>query len=159
MHVLVDRRALTECSDLSPPICFGNSAGCQGSHDGNVPVMAARRRVKRPDIGREHCPSLHPRTVWACVCGVGDGREVVSDVFLQRGKSPSVQGLLFHGAATVLTLCQAIALLAAAVLLLSHFAPEGSRLVETGGADEDGEAAPNDGPALDGPDRAGNGTT
>lgn len=159
MHVLAEGRALTECSDLSPPVCFGNGAGCQGSHDGNVPVVAARRRVERPHIGREYCPSLHPGPVWVCVCGVGNGREVVSDVFLQRGKSPSVQGLLLHGVATVLTLGQAIALLAAAVLLMSHFAPEGSRLVEAGGADEDGEAAPSNGPSLDGRDRASNGTT
>lgn len=159
MHVLAEGRALTECSDLSPPVCFGNGAGCQGSHDGNVPVVAARRRVERPHIGREYCPSLHPGTVWVCVCGVGNGREVVSDVFLQRGKSRSVQGLLLHGAATVLTLGQAIALLAAAVLLMSHFAPESSRLVEAGGADEDGEVTPSNGPSLDGRDRASNGTT
>jgi len=61
---------------------------------------------------------------------------------------------LLHGAATLLTLWQAIAFLAAAVLLLSHFAPEGSRQVET---DEDGEAAPSNPLALDDPNRAVNG--
>ena len=54
----------------------------------------------------------------------------------------------------LLTLWQAIAFLAAGVLLLSQFAPEGSRLVETGATDEDEESeetpVPDDSTPLNG---------
>ncbi|KAK1834466.1 major facilitator superfamily domain-containing protein [Podospora conica] len=75
---------------------------------------------------------------------------------IARLSTQGLFGFVFAALATVgksyLTFfCNAaIALLAAAVLLLSHFAPDGSRLIEAAGTDEGGQAPASSPPALDG---------